>query len=498
MAWIHFVPVNSGVSGGSILAISSVIMTITLAVTSWIYSRALIRGNLSELDPLTNCANRRLLDRVLKTARMPAGTKPGALALFDLDRFKTINDTAGHEAGDNVLIEIARLLESICNEEDVVTRIGGDEFVVIFAARDETDIEKCVEDMRTEIADRTFSFDTHSFRISTSVGLVFLAEKTVHSGAISSADIAAYAAKKQGGNRVRRFTLDDADMLENQNDLQWRTRLEDAIERDRLTLVCQEIVPVDKSASDNQKLYFETLVRLIDRNDQLVDAADFVPAIQRLGLAAQLDRWLTKEAISWATENADILDRIEWLSINLSVRTLGDKDFARYVKTLLLDAGVPGDKICFELTEHEAILDYNTVVSFMDELTLMGCRFALDDFGTGYSSLQYLHTLPIDVLKIDRTFVANALHSEQSLAILRAIQELATSVDKLVVAEGVENDQTIETLKKLGIDMMQGYGIMMPMRLDDWTREYRKTVAVGEFSTPTLRPNMKPEQHATA
>jgi len=482
------------ISSGSILAVSGVLLMITLAVTSLIYSRAIARGNLSELDPLTHCANRRLLERALKSNRMPAGTKPGALALIDLDRFKAINDTAGHEAGDNVLTEIARLLESICDSEDVVSRIGGDEFVVLFSEREEKNVERCVEDMRTAIAEKGFHFDAHSFHVSTSVGLVFLADETVHSGAVASADIAAYAAKKQGGNRVRRFTLDDADMLENQNDLQWRTRLEDAIESDRLTLVCQEIVPVDEAENNNQKVYFETLVRLIDRNGELVDAADFVPAIQRLGLSSQLDRWLTSAAINWAAENSDILDRVGWLSINLSVRTVGNSDFASYVETLLIDAGVPGNKICFELTEHEAILDYTTVMSFMTQLRSMGCRFALDDFGTGYSSLQYLHTLPIDVLKIDRTFVTNALHSEQSLAILRAIQELATNVDKLVVAEGVEDDATIETLKKLGIDMMQGYGIMMPTRLDEWTLAHRKQLAEENASSTVVSIDAKRER----
>jgi len=462
------------VSGSSILAVSGVLLLMILAVVSLNYSRAIIRGNLSELDPLTQCANRRLLERALKTNRMPAGTTPGALALIDLDRFKMINDTAGHEAGDSVLTDIARLLESICDDEDIVSRIGGDEFAVLFSAREEMFIERCLEDMRTKIADHTFYFNAHSFHVSTSVGLVFLNDETARSSAIASADIAAYAAKKQGGNRVRRFTLDDADMLENKNDLQWKARLEDAIKRDRLTLVCQEIVAVDRAATDDQKIYFETLVRLVDRNDELVAAADFVPAIQRLGLSSQLDRWVTKHAISWAAKNADILDRIGWLSINLSVRTVGDHDFGAYVEGLLMETGIPGDKICFELTEHEAILDYNTVVSFMAQLTSMGCRFALDDFGTGYSSLQYLHTLPIDVLKIDRTFVANALNNEENLAILRAIQELATSVGKLVVAEGVEDEPTIEALRKLGIDMMQGYGIMMPTRLDVWTTEQRK------------------------
>ncbi len=478
----------SSLSTGTILAISGALLLVVLSVVSLNYSRAIIRGNLSELDPLTQCANRRLLERALRTQRTPAGKRPAALALIDLDRFKTVNDTAGHEAGDHVLISIARMLESIVDDEDVVARIGGDEFAVLFSERNLDSINERVEKVRIRIGEHSFHHDAHTFRVSTSIGFVALDGQTLSpSGAIASADIAAYAAKKHGGNRIRQFSLDDDDMLENQSDLEWRTRIEEAIANNKLSLVCQEIVSVQPGSAGSDKLRFETLVRMVTEEGNLVPAADFVPAVERLGLSGQLDRWVVSNTIEWAARNAQLLEEIEWLTVNLSVRTVGDRDFAQFVDDLLIKSGLSPAKFCFELTEHEAILDYSSVLAFMTRLSDMGCRFALDDFGTGYSSLKYLNTLPVEIIKIDRVFVDGAVKNPADRAILCAIHELAGNLNKAVVAEGVEDEATMSLLRELGINMMQGYGIMMPEKLEDWTA--RKTAEMRDRKTPAPAEN---------
>lgn len=475
-------------STGAIFALCGLLLLAVLSVVSLNYSRAITRGNLSELDPLTQCANRRLLERSLRTRRTPAGTRPCALALIDLDRFKTVNDSAGHEAGDHVLVDIARLLETIVDDEDVVTRIGGDEFAVLFSDRDIDSVRDCVDKIRTIIGQHPFEHDAHTFRVSTSIGFVILdGQQLSPSGAIASADIAAYAAKKHGGNRIRTFSLDDDDMLENQNDLEWRVRIEQAIQNDLLSLVCQEIVPVNRTPGANDKLRFETLVRMVNAEGELIPAADFVPAVERLGLAGQLDRWVVNSAIKWAARNAQLLEEIDYLTINLSVRTVGDRDFAQFVDELLIETGLPPAKFCFELTEHEAILDYNSVLGFMTKLSAMGCRFALDDFGTGYSSLRYLNSLPVEIIKIDRVFVDGATKNPADRAILQAVNELAKNLNKTVVAEGVEDEETIAFLKGIGIDLMQGYGIMMPEKLDTWTERKKAEFNSQSISTDAER-----------
>jgi len=210
----------------------------------------------------------------------------------------------------------------------------------------------------------------------------------------------------------------------------------------------------------------------------MVAPMDFIPIAEETGLIVPITEWVLRRACIEARDWDDIS-----VAINLSPAVFKHQDLLGLIAAVLRDTDFDPLRLELEITETILLQDTERALTILGDLKAMGIRIAMDDFGTGYSSLQYLHSLPIDVLKIDRTFVANAIKSDESLAILRAIQQLATSVNKLVVAEGVEDDETIEALKKLDIDMMQGYGIMMPTRLDEWTLEHR-TRLPATMNTP--------------
>jgi diguanylate cyclase (GGDEF)-like protein len=421
-------------------------------------------------DPLTGALNRREFERRVAAAlAAPAAGQPEqTLCLVDLDRFKIINDTSGHAAGDHVLRQVTMLLGELLTEGDSLARLGGDEFGVLIGSCPPDQATLRAEALRTAVASHRFSWEGHVFTLGASVGVAVVTAATGGvEEVIRAADAACYVAKGKGRNRTHLYQPDDAELARQQGDSEWAARLLSAIRENRLELYYQRIVPVE--SAHRPVRFGELLLRLRDENGALVPPGAFLPAAERYHLLSAVDRWVVATAfaaLDGRYRSGYAADEI--FTINLSGVSAGDETFLAFVRAKLADHAVPTDVICFELTETVAITNLAVAIRFMDELRSLGCRFALDDFGSGLSSFAYLKNLPVDFLKVDGNFVRGITHDPIDRAMVEAINTIGQRMGLRTVAEHVETDATLRCLRDLGVDFAQGYAIGRPEPFTDW------------------------------
>jgi len=414
-------------------------------------------------DALTGLINRndfeRRLERVLETAR--TSHDEHALCYLDLDQFKVINDTCGHEAGDELLRQLGRLLSVAVRKRDTLARLGGDEFGVLMEHCTLVQAHRVADEVRKAIEEFRFVWEEQAFRIGVSIGLVPITESSESvANLLSAADSACFAAKDEGRNRVHVYHLDDTELARRQGEMAWVARIDQALEDYRLQLWSQPIVPVVTGSDKGE--HFELLLRLIDERGETVPPGAFLPAAERYGLSTKLDRWVVGAALDWLSRNPERLDRLHLCCINLSGTSLADEEFLEFVQERLDKSQVSAQKICFEVTETAAIANLSRAMSFMGTLKGKGCKFALDDFGSGLSSFAYLKTLPVDYLKVDGAFVKDIVDDQVDLALVRSINDVGKVMGTATIAEFVENDAILEKLREIGVDYAQGYGIGRP------------------------------------
>jgi len=405
---------------------------------------------LAEHDPLTRLYNRRRLQISVRQAVEEAQAgRPGALLYIDLDNFKVVNDTLGHDAGDRLLLTVVDILHRAVRKEDVLVRFGGDEFVIILPDCAVGDAVHIGETLRKNIDAVVFAEGGVSFRVSTSIGIAPIDGEKDPQDVIGLADAACYAAKSSGRNRVV-LHRDGGGALEALVvDSNWSTRIKDAMDDGTLGIYFQPIV----SLPTHSILFHEVLLRLADRPEsEPVHPASFMSSVRRSGLAARLDRFVINRAVeSLSLTNGGCL------SINISGSSFANEDFADFVEATLARCSVGSDRIIFELTEDEVISDIREAQTIMSALRKRGFRFALDDFGAGTSSLNYLKILPVDIIKVDGSFVRYLDKDPFNLAVVRAVQTLALALGIPVVAEHVETRAIYDILAVMGMDYMQGY-----------------------------------------
>ncbi len=414
-------------------------------------------------DVLTGLINRsefeRRIERVLHTARASQGEH--ALCYLDLDQFKVVNDTCGHMAGDELLRQIGLALSETVRKRDTLARLGGDEFGVLMEHCTLEQAKRVAENLRRAVADFRFVWEGQMFRVGMSAGLVAIAEASESTTALlSAADSACYVAKDEGRNRVHVYRLDDSDLAQRHGEMQWVTRINQALEEDRFELWSQPIAPVARGTDEGE--HFEVLLRLIDEDGGTVPPGAFLPAAERYGLSTELDRWVIDKALGWLHGNPKRLEGLHLCCINLSGPSLAEEEFLEFMMEQLAQSRVPAEKLCFEVTETAAIANLSRAITFMGALKEQGCKFALDDFGSGLSSFAYLKTLPVDYLKIDGAFVKDIVDDAVDLAMVRSINDVGTVMGKATIAEFVENDEILKILSDIGIDYAQGYGIGRP------------------------------------
>jgi len=415
-------------------------------------------------DGLTGLINRNEFDKRLQTLldkTRASGKGQHALLYLDLDQFKMVNDSCGHIAGDEMLRQLSERLLHHVGEADTLARLGGDEFGVLLENSTVSRAKYVANRMREEVEEFRFVWNDKSFGLGVSIGLVPIdTDTTDKDELLSMADRACYAAKDAGRNRVRVFQPNDLDMLRRYKDTEWVTRIHKAMDENLLLLAAQPIIPVDPDDTEGE--IFEILVRMRGGDGKMVPAGAFLPAAERYNLMHELDRWVVKAAFEWLAADKAQLDRLDTCMLNLSGQTLTDDSFAGFVVEAIYRNRIPGNKICFEVTETAAIANLGKARNLIKELKAVGCRFALDDFGSGMSSYAYLKTLPVDFIKIDGIFVKDILVDPVDTAMVRSINEIGHIMGKKTIAEYVENKAIMQSLRDIGVDYAQGFGIAKP------------------------------------
>ena len=412
-------------------------------------------------DSLTGTLNRRAFESRLGDALAAArGTRSRhALIYIDLDQFKVINDTYGHHAGDRFLLEVADGLARIVNNPNELGRLGGDEFAVLVYDCPVNRARSIAMELKNYIQDIRYRWHSRIFTVSASIGIAEInSESASVEQILSAADMACYAAKDRGRNRVQIYRESDTEIRRRHSDMQWITRIQSALDTDRLLLYTQRIepLPIPRDPVARQ----EILVRLLDQNGVLIPASTFLPAAERYNLSPVLDRWVIHECMKSIRSIAEPGDTVYF--INVSGISLGRQDFLRYIKEQIDEFEVPGSQICFEITESAAISNLRYAIKFVTDLKSMGCHFALDDFGRGLSSFAYLKELSVDYLKIDGSFVQNIVDDTLDHALVEAINQVGHVMLIDTIAEHVETVLAFEEVKKIGIDYAQGNYIQNP------------------------------------
>ena len=419
-------------------------------------------------DSLTSLVNRREFEIRIESSLTTAqrDDREHAICYLDLDQFKVINDTCGHVAGDELLRQISNLLRSKVRSNDTIARLGGDEFGLLMEGCPLVQAQRVAETLRTAIEDFQFVWDDIRFRIGVSIGVVPInGESSSVTEVLQQADTACYAAKDKGRNRVHLFLREDEELAKRRGEMRWVTEIQAALEADRFRLYVQPIVPVRLTESGYE--HYEVLIRMIDTNGDEIPPGAFLPAAERYGLAARIDRWVLSRLLEWLANNPTVAERISMYSVNLSGLTLADELFLGYAINLLNESQVPTSKICFEITETAVISNLSQATRFISTLKDLGCLFALDDFGSGLSSFAYLKSLPVDYLKIDGMFVRDVHIDPINRALVKSINDVGKVMGKRTIAEFVENNDVLEVLAELNVDYGQGYGIGKPFPLDD-------------------------------
>jgi diguanylate cyclase (GGDEF)-like protein len=384
----------------------------------------------------------------------------------DLDRFKVVNDVAGHIAGDAVLKQVSGLMQQQVRESDMLARIGGDEFGVILRHCDIAHAQRVANGMHRALEEFKFPWKERQFRFGASIGaLEFTPGETSVTDLLRAADLACYAAKHGGRRRTHVYRIDDVHTQRHRSEMDWATRLNDAVEGGRLVLHGQLLQPLK---GRDEGLSFEVLVRLREADGTLILPRVFLPAAERFDLMTLIDRWIIARAFEAVAAHLKGRGQgIRRCALNLSGATLGDESLLPYLKEQLALHRLSPEVFCFEITETVAISNVPAALGLIRELRAMGCRFALDDFGSGLCSFAYLKKLPVDYLKIDGTFVRDLVRDPFNRTLVSNINDIGHLLGTETVAECAEDAETIGVLTELGVDYAQGFGIAPPRPIEE-------------------------------
>ena len=418
-------------------------------------------------DPLTGLLNRFEMQQRLEEllSSLPQDPSENTFCYFSLDRFKVVNDTCGHEAGDELLRQISEHMKPYITDKDTFARMGGDEFALIITSCSGEEARKVAETLLQAIQNFHFEWSGKVFDISLSMALVPIsAEKSV-SEILGTADVSLSAAKDGGRGRIHEYRPHDSTVIRRHDEMHWVLQLEDALRSDRFQLHFQPIVPLKDGGEDG--LHYEVLLRVLNDDGEAMPPHDLLNAAEQFDMATRVDTWVVNAVFDWLKKHPDHLDKLSLCSINLSGASIGDPNFLLFLKEKLQDSSISMNKIGFEVTENAAIKNILKARDFIETIKKFGCMFALDDFGSGHSSFAYLKDLPVDILKIDGMFV-RGIHTEPvNYAMVKAINDVGQVMKMKTIAEYVENEEICNELKEIGVDYGQGYHFGKSEKLDE-------------------------------
>lgn len=422
-------------------------------------------------DALTGLINRRefeeRLDQAIKNARHEKITH--ALCFLDLDQLKTVNDAAGHAAGDELLKQIAQRLSSILRRSDVLARFGGDEFGVLLEGCNEAKALDIAEAMRRKVKETRFSWGNNAFDVSISIGLVMI---TGDSGDVTrtmaAADTACYAAKENGRNRIETYQVDSKVLSERRREMRRIHDIRLAIETNGLELYGQKIKPLPGTNDDRP--FVEVLVRMRHADGKLILPNTFIPVCERYNLMPELDRWVIETVLrQFGSRRQKDPARQHACSINVSGQSISNPGFVDAITAAIERSNIPSGALCFELTETAAIANMSTAFEFINRVRALGCRFSLDDFGSGLCSFSYLKNMPVDYLKIDGSFILDICHDPVDHAFVDTIHRIGEMMGIQTIAEYVETPEILERVIEIGISYAQGFEIDLPRPLAEFS-----------------------------
>ena len=420
---------------------------------------------LADHDSLTGLLDRRRfraeLDQYVSFSARYGGH--GAVMIIDIDGLKRVNDTLGHQAGDNLLRQVARILRERVRTTDIVARLSGDEFAVLMPQSDVAGAMQLGEDLRSQVADHAQPLpEAKSATISVGITMFGGKSEIGAEGVLVAADRAMYTAKQGGRDQIALFPDPGESERVSGRPQSTTARIRDALTQDRLSLHTQ---PIRSLASGGIERY-ELLLRMTDEDGTLLPAASFIEAAERSGMIQELDRWVVTRALELLGSREREGTPVS-LHINLSGASLTDISVLEFIERSLDEGDGDPARCTFEITETAHINDYDTAAGFADRLTEFGCQVAIDDYGAGFGPFHYLRQIPFDLIKIDGAFIRELPRSDADQLTVQAIVQIAKGLGKTTIAEFVQDDLTATMLRDYGVDMAQGFHLGRPVALSE-------------------------------
>jgi diguanylate cyclase (GGDEF)-like protein/PAS domain S-box-containing protein len=452
------------------------------------YDVAASRGNTHLLsyhathDRLTGLVNRAEFERRLQGVLEQTKSRGGehALCYLDLDQFKLVNDTCGHAAGDQLLRQLTRQLQTRVRDTDTLSHLGSDEFGLLLVSCPLDRTIAVAEDLLRLVRDFRFEWRGAAFNLNASIGVVPITPENDNAGEVlAKADSACFAAKEKGRNRIQVYEPGDLEYAHRHGEMQWVARLHQALAEDRLRLYCQPIVPLRA----NYPTHHEILLRLIDEQGRIVLPGEFIPAAERYNLMPRIDSWVVRHALSALKQvlpGKPARRPGVACNINLSGASIGEAAFLDELGAELEAAALPPGAVCFEITETAAVSNLEQATKLIRMLKARGCTLALDDFGTGLCSFAYLRDMQVDFLKIGGAFVKEIARDPTARAAVQAINTVGHTLHMRTVAEHVSSPKILERVREIGVDYAQGFALGKPAPVEQcMLKQYRSTTPAG-------------------
>lgn len=416
----------------------------------------------SEHDVLTGLLNRRKFETLLNLAVQNYQTKGTRyiVCYLDLDWFKTVNDLAGHAAGDRLLQEVAKCLQLHLRKFDALARLGGDEFGILLFGGSVSDGKQICENLIEVVNAIRFHWEGKTYHIGLSIGMEVLSDRSLSATQLlSDTDLACYAAKAEGRNQIYIFDREKNESGGFHQDMVLVNDIQNAVDQNRFIFYMQKIVGVN--STEPYSHHYEILIRLISDDNKLMDANNFVMLAERFNLMGRVDRWVLSQILAHYDKQLNALDA-GYFSINISANSLNDPYFLSFLIALIKQSALAPERLCFEITETAAMRHISKTIPIINTLKEMGCKIALDDFGVGLSSFNYIKNFSVNIIKIDGAFVKNVATQKVDKMIVETIHAMAHRLGMKTVAEYVENEEILKVITELGVDYAQGYMMGMP------------------------------------